>query len=320
MLRIIPAVLLALLIPAAAQADATVVWKAQTKKVNKFVPARNVETEMIQTVMFKGKMVRIDTKDSKAYTVTDFEKGLHYAIDPTAKTVSRISFDDLGELRNSIFHEIRTQLGQLEKLTPEQKAGLEIALGPMFAKWKEDLANKDKKTRVETKELEESKEIAGHTCRHVVIEEEGQVVVDVWLTDKIELEVKLAEMLSSITPFSESVKAEIKKLKGFSLQTTWTVRLFGEIYSNSTETAEVKTEDLPAEKFAIPEDYKEVESQQAEYQSIRRYKKWKKAQAQKAAGKKEPDQEKEQEPAREPEKSEPAPPPEGKDPGEDGSD
>ena len=313
MSRILTAAFLVLLIPAAALADFTVVQKVQVKRENEWNPAMNDSSEHVETVFFKSKKVRIDIKDKKDYTVADFEKGIVYTINPETKAYSAIPMSDLEKLREVAFFQIRQKIDQLDKLTPEEKAMAEVMWGPMIKKMRDELANKDKPTKVEIENIEETKEIAGHTCTHAVIKEEGKPVVDVWLTDKLETDVNLSQILSAVALFSPSVKEKTKNLKGFSLKTTYVFRVAGQTNTNASEAVEVKTDEVPAEKFAIPEGFKKEDS--ALSQAIKQYKEWKKSQEEETSKKEEtppkPEEQKE-EPVEEPEKKEQAPePPKG---------
>ena len=90
-------------------------------------------------------------------------------------------------------------------------------------------------------------------------------------------------------------------------------RVAGQTHTNASEAVEVKTDEVPAEKFAIPEGFKKEDS--ALSQAIKQYKEWKKSQEEETSKKEEtlpkPEEQKE-EPVEEPEKKEQAPePPKG---------
>jgi len=290
---------LVLFLTSAALADLTMVQKVQVKRENEWNAAMNQKDEHVETVYFKGKKLRVDVKDNKAYTIADFEKGFLYTVEPDKKAYSKVSMANLAKLRDVAFYQIKQRLDQLDNLKPEEKAAAEMMWGPMLKKMREEVENKDKATKVEVENPEETKKIAGHECRRMIIKEDGRKVLDMWLTDEVQSEVNLAEVLSSVTLFSESVKSEIKKIKGFSLGTTYIFKIAGQSNENSSETIELKTDELPADKFEIPEDFTNEESPLTD--AIKQYDEWMKEKAKKSEEKKE-DGEKTQEQEQEQEK------------------
>jgi hypothetical protein len=297
MLRTLATILLVVSVGTVAFADVTIVQKVDVNEKD-IDPKKDIKTEQVQTMMLKGKKVRVDFKDQKIYNLVDIEKGIWYTISPDKKTYSKISFDDLKEWRAAIFFQIEQSLSFLELLPPEMKALQEIDHAPKLKKCREELANKGKETKVEVKKLNEEKEIAGCKCRRVVIEEEGKVVIDLWITDKIDVKANLSEILANVAPFSKSVKKAIKNLKGFSLKTTYTFSIAGWTYTNSAEAKEIKTDDIAEKKFAIPEGYKEVPDTTPMFKPIWQYKRWKDSQKKKTGKKEEPER-KPQEPKKE---------------------
>jgi hypothetical protein len=292
------------LVPALAAADETVLQKVQTKYTDKYMPSKNTETEMVQTMYFKGKKLRIDTKDQKVYAILDFDKRCYYSVDPESQTYSKVPFADLKDWRAALYLPGQLYLDLFEKATPQEKAKAEFLFGDMIKQLRKDLANQDKETKVEVRQLDEEQEIAGHTCKHAMLVEEGLVVIDVWLTDKIETELNFAEWIGKLAPFSRSVKEKITTLEGVSLKTTYVIALFGRSYKNTAETVEVKTDELPAAKFEIPETYEEVPDKTPLFDPIRQYEQWKKTQEQKKADQEkakpeEPGEEKSSEPEKE---------------------
>lgn len=310
MFRILIAAFLVISLSTVAVADLTITQKVVIKSESEWDPDGNKTQEQVQTILIKGKKVRIDTKDQKPYTVADFDKGQVYTIDPEKKTFSQVALSELDKLRDMAYYQVLRKLDQIEQLAPEQKAAIELIFGTQLKKAREELANKDKPTKVEVEKPEETREIAGYTCKQVIIKEEGNLIVSVWLTDKIEVDIELAQILSAMALFSKSVKEKVETLEGFSLKTTYVFRIAGQGKTSSSEAVEVKSGDIPAEKFAIPEGFKKEDSPIGE--QIKQYDKWKKAQAEKAAKEKEAEskpQEKKPEEKKEPGK-EPQPAPE----------
>lgn len=276
---------------ATAFADVKIVQKVKSKTESDINPMANDTSEHTETIWFKGKKVRIDVDNDKEYKLADFEKGVVYLVNPEQKNYSKLTFKDLAKLRDVTFHQIKDQLAQFDKLEPEQKAMAEMMYGPMIKKLRDALANKDKETKVEVKKPEETKDIAGHTCKHVIIEENGVKVLDVWMTDTVKVEVNLAEFLASFALYSPSVKKKVKELKGYSLKTTYVFDIAVQKITNSSETTEIKTDDIPDEKFALPEDFKQVESEITK--AIKQYNEWLKSQKEKKEEeKKEPEESK----------------------------
>lgn len=316
MARYLVTALVLLFVTATAFADVKIVQKVTAKTESDINPMANETSEHKETIWFKGKKVRIDADNDKEYKLADFEKKEAYLVDPDKKTYSKLTFKDLGKLRDVAFHQIKEQLAQFDKLEPEQKAMAEMMYGPMIKKLRDALKNKDKETKVEVKKPEETKEIAGYKCKQVVFEEEGNKVLDLWMTDDVKVDVNLAEFLGSFALFSPSVKKKVKELKGYSLKTTYVFDIAVQKITNSSEVTEVKTDDIPDEKFALPEDYKQVESELTK--AIKQYDEWVKSQKEKKEEeKKEPEKpeeetgEKKEEPEKEPEKKEPEPPGKG---------
>jgi len=298
---------------AIASADMKVVQKVSAKVESDINPMADGTSEHTETIWFKGKKARIDADNDKEYKLADFEKGEVHVVNPEEKTYSKMTLKDLAKLRDVTFHQIQKQLEQFDKLEPEQKAMTEMMYGPKIKKLRDAVANKDKETKVEVKTLEETKDISGHTCKHIVVEEEGTKVLDLWMTEDIKVEVDLAEVLASMALFSPSVKKKVKELKGYSLETVYVFDIVLQKITTSSSTTEVKTEEVPDEKFALPEDYKQVDSDIT--RAIKQYDEWVKSQKEKKEEeKKEPQKpeketgEKEEEGKKEPEKKEPEPP------------
>lgn len=298
---------------AIASADMKVVQKVSAKVESDINPMADGTSEHTETIWFKGKKARIDADNDKEYKLADFEKGEVHVVNPEEKTYSKMTLKDLAKLRDVTFHQIQKQLEQFDKLEPEQKAMTEMMYGPKIKKLRDAVANKDKETKVEVKTLEETKDISGHTCKHIVVEEEGTKVLDLWMTEDIKVEVDLAEVLASMALFSPSVKKKVKELKGYSLETVYVFDIVLQKITTSSSTTEIKTEEVPDEKFALPEDYKQVDSDIT--RAIKQYDEWVKSQKEKKEEeKKEPQKpeketgEKEEEGKEEPEKKEPEPP------------
>ncbi len=287
MARCMTIALVLLFASAVAFADVKIVQKVKAKTESDINPMANDTSEHTETVWFKGKKVRIDADNDKEYKMADFEKGEVFIVNPEKKNYSKLTFKDLGKLRDVAFFQIKGQLDQFDKLEPEQKAMAEMMYGPTIKKLRDALTNKDKETKVEVKKPDETKDIAGHTCKHVVIEENGAKVLDLWMTDAVKVEVNLAEVLSSLALFSPSVKKKVKELKGYSLNTTYVFDIVVQKITNSSETTEIKTDEIPEEKFKLPEDYKQVESELTK--AIKQYNEWEKSQK-KEEEKKEPEE------------------------------
>jgi hypothetical protein len=286
MARYVTIALVLLCTAAVAFADMKIVQKVKAKTESVANPRANDTSEHKETILFKGKKARIDADNDKEYKVADFEKGEVYLVNPEKKSYSKLTFKDLAKLRDVAFFQIKTQLDQVDKLEPEEKAMAEMMYGPTIKKLREALANKDKESKVEVKKPGETKDIAGHTCKHVIIEENGVKVLDLWMTDEVKIEVDLAEVLASMALFSPSVKKKVKELKGYSLMTTYVFDIAIQKITNTSETTEIKTEDIPAEKFELPKDFKLIESDIN--RAIKQYNEWAKTQK-KEEEKKEPE-------------------------------
>jgi cellobiose-specific phosphotransferase system component IIB len=285
------AIALALLCAAGiASADMKVVQKVSSKVESDINPMANGTSEHTETIWFKGKKARIDADNDKEYKLADFEKGEVLVVNPEEKTYSKMTFKDLAKLRDVTFYQIQKQLEQFDKLEPEQKAMTEMMYGPKIKKLRDAVANKDKETKVEVKTVEETKDIAGHSCKHIVVEEEGTRVLDLWMTEDVKVEVDLAEVLASMALFSPSVKKKVKELKGYSLKTVYVFDIVLQKITNSSETTEIKTDEIPDDKFALPEEYKQVDSDIT--RAIKQYDEWVKSQKKEEEKKESEEQEK----------------------------
>jgi hypothetical protein len=109
------------------------------------------------------------------------------------------------------------------------------------------------------------KKVAGYDCDHYVATMGEAIKMDIWTTSALQPPPQLydARKAFNVGPMAQGfvkVYEEMKKIKGFTLAETTSLKMMGQSLQTSSEATEVKKGPIPASAFEVPAGYKKAES------------------------------------------------------------
>lgn len=141
----------------------------------------------------------------------------------------------------------------MEKMPGFMKNMMKNAMGDMSAK---------------VTETGETKKIGDWNCRKYLIETNmgmaGTTASEAWATEDLKIDYTMAftaanAMMASMPGF-EKIVQEMKKIKGFVVYQTSTIKVMGSEVKSTTELIEAGNKDAPAGNYDVPAGYKKVKS------------------------------------------------------------
>jgi hypothetical protein len=141
----------------------------------------------------------------------------------------------------------------MEKMPGFMKNMMKNAMGDMSAK---------------VTETGETKKIGDWNCRKYLIEMvmgmAGTTASEAWATEDLKIDYTMAftaanAMMASMPGF-EKIVQEMKKVKGFVVYQTSTIKVMGSEVKSTSELIEAENKDAPAGSYDVPAGYKKVKS------------------------------------------------------------
>jgi len=193
-------------------------------------------------------MVRSDQGDSSS-VIIDGEKKVMFMLNHVSKEVVRM---ELGKLMDSLDHALDSVAAEVD----DKEAGEKVA---EIAK-----AMQQGFTATVTP-TGETKEINGYNCsRYDAVVSMSMMTTnqEIWATEDIEIDFDMYELanlgMQLQMPGIEKMIEEMRKIKGVAVQTITTASMMGMNLRSTQDVLEVRTEDVPAGMFVVPEDYTPV--------------------------------------------------------------
>jgi len=118
---------------------------------------------------------------------------------------------------------------------------------------------RDTTTEVKVEKTGRKKNIMGYPGQEIIILKDGEPIVEMWITEKIDPGKSYKELIENLRFFPESLIEELKKIKGIPLKSKFTLNI-GQLEINAQTTVEKISQKVidPAE-FKIPPSFEKIE-------------------------------------------------------------
>lgn len=217
------------------------------------------------TTYFQGKKVRTETK-GHVY-ILDFEKKVMINLNPSTKTYSEMSLEDLKAAQNQAMEwmkNLRAQMVQnMEKLPPESRAEMQKKLDSL----PQSMFEPQKPGKITVKATGKKEKINGFDCQLYEVFENGEKSADYWVTKSVSNKAfdmyqnRLGKWLEGMGPLAANRLEEWESVrdKGFPIRVIRLKPTMGQIAFNR-EILRVEEKSLSESLFKPPDDYRRVES------------------------------------------------------------
>ncbi|MGZ8866212.1 MAG: DUF4412 domain-containing protein [Candidatus Aminicenantales bacterium] len=249
-------VILVCLVFAAAQARADVFMKQKThtdafEMMGKSQPAK----DEIMIFWLGEDKVRTDMENAKTSSILLSDKKLLYMIDHNKMEYSEmpLDFDKMFQESAAAQSDDPEKAKAMEKMPGFMKNMMKGVMGDMSAK---------------VTETGETKKIGDWNCRKYLIETNmgmvGTTTSEAWATEDLKIDYTkaftAANAMAASMPGFEKIIQEMKKVKGFVVYQTSTIKIMGSEIKSTSELIEAGNKDAPAGNYDVPAGYKKVKS------------------------------------------------------------
>ena len=232
---------------------AFLVYETTGRKIMTDAFDREQEVRLSQRIYASDKGLRTETKVNVAdkagavgmVGILRLDRKLMWQLDPVERTYSEVTFAEAAESVRGVRELLGRRLAD-EKLSPEQRRGLEVALGR-------------RQPKVEVKVDPETVEVLGRRCRHVSYFEDGQLRIEEWAAEDLVIPCDMSEVRALTGDFSPGLLKELKGRRSFALK----FRIVGRLpASGIPRLSEVEVtrlerpEKLDPALFEVPEGYR----------------------------------------------------------------
>jgi hypothetical protein len=217
------------------------------------------------TTYLQGKKIRTETEGR--IWVLDFDKGVLLTINPSAKTYTEMTLQDLKMAQKQAMEwmaSLRAQMEeQMKTMPPEQQEVMRKKL-ESFPK---GLSEEEKPAKITLKATAERKEINGFACQAYDVFEDGERTTRFWLTSSVSTEAfdtyqeELNKWLEGMGPLGANRLREWVHIrgKGFPIKVERLRPIAGKVAFNR-EILKVEEKSLSESLFQPPKDFKRAEA------------------------------------------------------------
>ncbi len=217
------------------------------------------------TTYLQGKRIRTETEER--VWVLDFEKGMLITINPTAKTYTEMSLEDLKEAQKQAMDWMSGLRAQMEEkmktMPPESKAAMQKKLDSMPA----GMFGEEKPGKITVKATGKKETINGFACEEYEVYEDGNLTTQYWLAPSVstkafdEYQKELSKWLEGMGPLGANRLREWEYIRdhGFPIKVTRVKPSVGKV-SFDREILGVEEKSLDESIFQPPKDYKLTEA------------------------------------------------------------
>lgn len=246
-------------LPAAAE-DLTIIQKVTKDNEPPGTRTGYISSDKLRAANPDGSEVIVDLAAAK-FTMIDNKKKEYY-------TVTQKDMDAMAAQVEAKMKEMEPQMKraqeQMKNMPPEMREKMEKMMGGIAA-------------AVTVQKGTGGRKIAGYSCENWVISLGGMSRTEECLTTELQFPVQAWEAFKGFGTRMQSMTArmgpagkglsqlqeKMKDLKGFPLAATTTTNVLGKTSTTSSEVTEIRKGPIPASAWAIPADYKQVESPMA---------------------------------------------------------
>ncbi len=235
---------------------AFLVYETTGRKIMTDAFDREQEVRLSQRIYASDKGLRTETTAGAAdgagkagaagaVGILRLDRKLMWQLDTAERAYSEVTFAEAAESVRGVRELLGRRLAD-EKLSPEQRRALEVALGR-------------RQPKVEVKADPETVEILGRRCRHVRYFEDGQLRIEEWAAEDLVIPCDMSEVRALTGDFSPGLLKELKGRRSFALK----FRIVGRLPASGIprlSEVEVTRLELPEKLdpalFEVPEGYR----------------------------------------------------------------
>lgn len=230
--------------PGSSRRPAFLVYEYSVRKVMVNDLGRESESRTVERVSVRaGAMRTEDTRTGRA-VVLRMDRKASWGLDPAARTFVEITFRDQAAIADSGRRRTVAILMAAEESgsDPARRRRLETLLGK-------------RQPVVEVREDAERQTILGHPCRRLRFFEDGELRIDGWAAEDLELPCDLADFMAVTGEYSPGLIAELRRRPGLFLRKQSYGRMLLSEVPRMTESEVTRLETpaaLPPETFEVP--------------------------------------------------------------------
>ncbi|MFH1422572.1 MAG: DUF4412 domain-containing protein [Planctomycetota bacterium] len=216
-----------------------------------------------QVLLLKNDKLKLENLEEPVICIVRLDKKLIWEINKTEKTYVERHFSYFRELRKNKASQRNQVIRELNGYEPEKRTKEAKELGFRLL----ENGKVDPDIMAQTIRTEEKKEIAGYECSHVIIKEDENVALDLWLTDKIKAPDtdNLIRFYEELGIFSSEVIEEMKKIKEIPLELNMKIDAGSLSFSVFAVAKKIDTSaDIKEKEFELPEGLKKIKEISAE--------------------------------------------------------
>ncbi len=207
---------------------------------------RQSTTNFRQRVYARSDAFRTDNLDTGEITIVLLDTGRMIKLDPTARTYTEITFDEVRAFVEGHRKILERKLKDPRtRLSRSQRRRIEVILGR-------------RKARLTINRSRRKVDILGHKCTKITYREEGVTRIEEWVTQDIQRTIDMTRLLEITGDFSPELLAAKKLEKGFPLKSVVHGRLAITPVKTSNEVTAIESKPLGNDLFAIPSGYQKA--------------------------------------------------------------
>ena len=219
------------------------VYKQVSKRVSTDAVGKNHEETLHQTVYASRDALRTETAEFAPVTIVRLDEKTIYQFDPLKSVYVGMSIDALARDVETHKEILRTFYDDMSR---EKKERLAVVLG---------------KSRAHPKMMEEGRDIviSGYPTRKLAFYENGQLRMELWVTEKFRIETDTTPLLAATGEFSDVMLALVRGERGVALRSrVYPVLEIHPFVEN--EVTEIAKKQVAEEMFRVPKGLTKVET------------------------------------------------------------
>jgi YHS domain-containing protein len=222
-----------------------------------------------QKLLIKGDKMKLTDEEANFECIVRLDKKIMWEINKKEKKCVETDFSYFEQLREEREENRLKIIKQLNERLPALERKDKAARWGFIVEENELVREKITAQLVDTGEM---KEISGYPCKHYIVKEDLRVVIDIWVTDKVEVPDSVIKFYRESGMLSAEVKAEVDKIKGFPIKMELHFDLNTVDVSASAQVTKIEKKEIDNKEFELPEEIVIEKVQKRTEKGMKRYK------------------------------------------------